>query len=93
MLSDNPCIIRQFILNSKKKYKVPGKCVKWNYIPHRVRVDKNNYDKWVTEYKRDIENMFSIVEEILYARHKIKLKDEDFENFLKMIYNSSSKLV
>ena len=89
----NPHIIRQFISNSKKNYRVLGKCVKWNYIPYRVRVDKNNYGKWVTEYQRDVEHMFLIVKEILYIRHKIKLQDDDFEKFLNMIYKSSSKYI
>ena len=75
------------------------KCTKWNYIPHKVSISKNNrykhYRRWFEEYENHLNNMFNIILEIIESRYNITVNfnDEIKIEFLKLIYNSSSKYI
>jgi hypothetical protein len=75
------------------------KCQKWNYIPHKVNISKNNrykhYRRWFEEYESHLNNMLNITLEIIESSYdmNISFNNEIKIEFLKLIYHSSSKYI
>lgn len=67
----------------------------FNYIPHKIP-KYSKYNIWYNTYYNNLIDLYSITVEILNKRYyndnKLSKNDEkDFNNFCKLIYNSSSK--
>lgn len=65
----------------------------FNYIPHRTPIFKS-YSRWITNYQRDLLNLYSILRDIInnrYPDNEINWDHDLFCTFCRMVYNSSSK--
>lgn len=74
------------------------KCVIFNYIPHstpKMLNSDKHFEKWYEYYKEDLLNMYYTTMNLVkekYNNTNIE-SDKNFNLFLNIIYNSSSKYI